>query len=130
MQRVEDLKYSIDHSWVRVDGENITAVGITDFAQESLGEITFVELPSVGITIGKGEFLCTIASQKTMVDLPAPLSGEVVSINQELERDPKLINESPYESGWLVEFRVSEPGEFTDLMSIHGYEKFLQDEHS
>jgi len=128
MNNPRDLKYSIDHAWVRMQDGNTATIGITDFAQESMGEITYVELPNIGTTVGKGEFLCTIASQKTMVDLPSPLSGEVVSVNEELETEPQLINESPYEKGWLIGFKASRPEELDDLMNSEGYEKFLEDE--
>lgn len=130
MKNPQDLKYSIDHAWVRMQGEGSAVIGITDFARESMGEITFVEFPEVGISVGKGEFLCTIASQKTMVDLPSPLSGEVVSVNEKLETKPQLINESPYEKGWLIRFMASKPEELNELMSSEGYEKFLEDEVS
>lgn len=128
MNNPQDLKYSIDHAWIRMQGEGSAVIGITDFARESMGEITFVEFLGVGISVGKGEFLCTIASQKTMVDLPSPLSGEVVSVNEELEAEPQLINESPYEKGWLIRFMASKPEELNELMSSEGYEKFLKDE--
>lgn len=128
MNNPQDLKYSIDHAWVMMQGEGSAVIGITDFARESMGEITFVEFLGVGISVGKGEFLCTIASQKTMVDLPSPLSGEVVSVNEELEAEPQLINESPYEKGWLIRFMASKPEELNELMSSEGYEKFLKDE--
>jgi glycine cleavage system H protein len=128
MNNPRNLKYNIDHVWVKTQGGNSATIGITDFAKESMGEITYVELPHIGTTVGKGEFLCTIASQKTMVDLPSPLSGEVLSVNEELETEPQLINESPYEQGWLIGFNASKPEELDDLMSSEGYEKFLEAE--
>jgi len=128
MNNPQELKYNKDHAWIKMQSGNDATMGITDFAQESMGEITFVEFPEVGMNIGKGEFLCTIASQKTMVDLPSPVSGEVVSVNEEIESEPNLINDSPYEKGWLIGFKTSKPEELDDLMTSEGYEKFLEDE--
>lgn len=121
-----DLKYTIDHTWVKIDGEKIATIGITYYAQENMGEMTYVEFPEIGSRVNKEEFLCVIASSKAIIDLPSPLSGEVTETNEELIMKPKLINESPYKEGWLVKLKASNLEELNGLMSIEAYKAFIE----
>ena len=120
----DDLHYSKDHEWVRVEG-NIAVVGITDYAQDSLGDVVYVELPDVGSTITQGKVFGTIESVKAVSDVIAPMSGEVIGINEAVSETPELVNEDPYTSGWLVKVRLSNPSEADGLMSAKTYESQL-----
>ena len=128
MKNPQELKYTEEHLWVRIEEENIATIGITHFAQENMGEMTYVELPETGIELSQGEFLCTVASPKAFVDLNAPLSGEVVAVNEEVVVKPKIINESPYERGWLVKVKATKVEELDDLMNSEAYEGFIENE--
>lgn len=121
-----DLKYTIDHTWVKIAGEKIATIGITYYAQENMGEMTYVEFPEIGSRVNKEEFLCVIASSKAIIDLASPLSGEVTETNEELIMKPKLINESPYKEGWLVKLMASNLEELNGLMSIEAYKAFIE----
>ncbi len=123
----EDLKYAVSHEWVKVD-DDLATVGITDHAQSELGDIVYVELPEQGTTIQKGSVFGTIESIKTVSDLLAPVSGEVVEVNEELPETPEQVNESPYASGWMIIIRMDDPSEIDDLMSSDQYEAFLQEQ--
>lgn len=116
----EDLKYHAEHDWARVDGD--TAVfGITWFAQDALGEVVFVDLPAVGDTVTKDESYAEVESVKAVSDVIAPLSGEVIEINEDLEGGPEAINDESYDGGWLVKVRLSEPGQVDDLLDRDAY---------
>jgi glycine cleavage system H protein len=117
-----DLKYSKEHEWVRQEGDTAT-VGITDFAQDQLTDIVFVELPEVGRQVKAGEAVAVLESVKSVSDVYAPLGGEVVAVNTELEAHPELVNESPYEKGWL--FRLKAAGEAGEMLDDKGYQAFL-----
>jgi len=124
-----DLKYSKTHEWVRIDNATGTAtVGITHHAQDTLGDITFVELPKVGSSLKKGGECGVIESVKAASDLLSPLSGEVLSLNGALESAPELINSSPYADGWLYTVRLADKSEFDGLMDAAAYGKFLETE--
>ncbi len=123
----DDLKYTATHEWVKVDGE-LATVGITDHAQSELGDIVYVELPEPGATIRKGDVFGTIESIKTVSDLCAPVSGEVVEVNDELPETPEQVNESPYSTGWMVIVKMDDPSEVEDLMSAEQYEMFIQEQ--
>ena len=113
----QDLKYAKSHEWVRTEGEE-AVVGITDFAQQQLGDLTFVELPPVGEAVTAGTVMGSVESVKAAADLYAPVSGEVVAINEELENAPELVNEDPYGKGWMLRIAVSEtPGELLDAQA-------------
>jgi len=121
----KDLKYSKEHEWARIEGDE-AVVGITDYAQEELGDITFVEAPEKGASVKQNEVFATIESVKAASDIYAPLSGEIVETNEALEEHPEVINESPYEKGWICRIRLADAGEAENLMSAEGYEKYLE----
>ena len=119
-----DLQYTRTHEWVRREGDTAT-VGITDHAQDELGDVVFVELPEEGVTFGAGDAFGTIESVKAVSDLYAPVGGEVVEVNSALDDLPEKVNEDPYGDGWIVRLRVSGEG---DLLSAEEYEKVLEEE--
>ncbi len=119
-----DLQYTRTHEWVRREGDSAT-VGITNHAQDELGDVVFVELPEEGTTFGAGDAFGTIESVKAVSDLYAPLGGEVVEVNFTLEDAPEKVNEDPYGDGWIIRLRVSGEG---DLLSAEEYEKVLEEE--
>ena len=119
-----DLQYTRTHEWVRREGDTAT-VGITDHAQDELGDVVFVELPEEGATFGAGDAFGTIESVKAVSDLYAPIGGEVVEVNSALDDVPEKVNEDPYGDGWIVRLRVSGEG---DLLSAAEYEKVLEEE--
>jgi glycine cleavage system H protein len=120
-----DLKYHAEHDWARIDGDTAT-LGITWFAQDSLGEIVFYDPPQVGATIAKDEPYAEVESVKAVSDVIAPLSGEVTEVNEALSDTPEKINDSPYDEGWLVRIRLSNPGEADDLLDAAAYEASLE----
>ena len=120
----KDLRYTKEHEWVRVKGQE-AEVGITDFAQGELGDVVFVELPAVGARLAQMKSFGTIDAVKTVSDLFAPVSGEVAAINTELKENPALINQSPYEKGWMVRITIANPAELDQLLSAEAYEKSL-----
>ncbi len=119
-----DLLYTKEHEWVRIRGQE-AEVGITDFAQGELGDVVFVELPAVGSAVRQTKSFGTIDAVKTVGDLFAPVSGEVVAVNTELKLSPALVNQSPYEKGWMIRIRISSPAEAGSLLSADAYEKLL-----
>ena len=125
----KNLKYTREHEWARVEG-NTAVVGITDFAQEKLGSIVFVELPSPGKAFGKGETLVTVDSVKAVAEVYAPLSGEVEEANESLKDNPEAINQEPYGKGWMVKSKIANPEEVGALMSPEAYEAFVAAEEA
>ncbi len=123
----EELQYTRSHEWVRTEDDTAT-IGITDHAQEELGDIVYVELPEVGVAFEGGEAFGTVESVKAVSDLYTLVGGEVVEVNGTLEESPERINEDPYGEGWLVKLRISGPG--AELLSASGYERFLEEEES
>jgi glycine cleavage system H protein len=121
----KDLKYTKEHEWVRVRGQE-AEVGITDFAQGELGDVVFVELPASGARLAQMKSFGTIDAVKTVSDLFAPVSGEVTAVNADLKNDPALINQSPYEKGWMVRIRMANPAELEALLTAEAYEKTLE----
>ncbi|HEY9118006.1 MAG TPA: glycine cleavage system protein GcvH [Roseivirga sp.] len=115
-----DLKYTKDHEWVKVDGDEAT-VGITDFAQGELGDIVYVEIETEGDTIDANEVFGTVEAVKTVSDLFMPVSGEIVAVNEELEDSPEKVNESPFEDGWMIKIKMSDPSEIDGLLSAEEY---------
>ena len=115
-----NLLYTEEHEWIRIDGD-VAVVGITDFAQSELGELVYVEVETVGETITAGEVFGTVEAVKTTSDLFMPLSGEILELNGELEDNPEVINESPYEGGWIVKIKLSNPEEVESLLSAEDY---------
>ncbi len=120
----ENLKYSKDHEWLRVEGENVY-VGITDFAQGELGDIVFVDVDTEGETLDKDEVFGTIEAVKTVSDMFMPISGEVLEFNAKLEDDPELINSDCYGEGWVVKIALSDAGELEDLMDSASYQDLI-----
>lgn len=123
----DDMKYTEEHEWARIKGD-IVEIGITDFAQDALGEIVFVELPSEGDEITKGDSFGGVESTKSVSDLCAPISGEIVEINEVLLESPETINEDPYGSGWIVKVKPHNIDELKDLMDPENYSEFLENE--
>ena len=122
----EELQYTRSHEWVRTEGDTAT-LGITDYAQDELGDIVFVELPEVGAIFAAGDSFGTLESVKAVSDIYTPVGGEVVEVNEALNDTPEKINEDPYGEGWIVKLRVSGDG---DLLSASDYEQFLEEEES
>jgi glycine cleavage system H protein len=120
----DDLQYTKSHEWVRAEEGTVT-IGITDHAQEELGDVVFVELPDVGDTIGAGDSFGTVESVKAVSDLYTPVGGEVVEVNSSLEDAPEKINDDPYGEGWIVKLSTSEEA---DLLSSEEYEKVVEEE--
>jgi len=120
----ENLKYTKDHEWVLVDGD-VATVGITDFAQGELGDIVFVEIETEGETLDKEEVFGTIEAVKTVSDLYMPLSGEVTEFNAELEDTPELVNQEPYEGGWMIKLKISDSSEIDSLLSAEDYKALI-----
>jgi glycine cleavage system H protein len=123
----EELQYTKSHEWVRNEGDTAT-IGITDHAQEELGDIVYIELPEQGATFEAGESFGTVESVKAVSDLYTPVGGEVVEVNEALEDSPEKINEDPYGEGWMVKLRIS--GEGTGLLSPDEYQQVLEQEES
>ena len=120
----EDLKYSKDHEWVRVEGDECV-VGITDFAQGELGEVVYVELPEIGESYEAGDEIGTIESVKAVAEVYAPLSGEVVAVNEALADAPEQVNEDPHGDGWLIRVKASSIEELGELMDASAYREFV-----
>ena len=119
-----DLKYTKEHEWIRVDGDT-GAIGITDFAQQQLGDVVYVELPEVGSSLTAGKVFGTIESVKAVSELFAPVSGEVVEINSSLKDRPDHVNSKPHET-WMVKVKLAGPGEIASLMDAAAYEQLIQ----
>jgi glycine cleavage system H protein len=126
MKVLAELRYSKDHEWVKVEG-NRAYIGITDYAQDELGDIVFVELPKEGAELNAGDVLGTVESVKAASDIYAPISGTVIEINDELEDAPEKINEDPYEA-WIAVLEISDSSELENLLSAEDYEKFCAEE--
>lgn len=125
LQLPEDILYAEDHEWAKPEGDKVR-VGISDYAQDQLGDIVFVELPQVGIRLGKGEQFGTIESVKAVSEMYMPVGGEVLSVNKTLEDSPELVNKNPYESGWILDIKPSDPEELRFLMNRDAYLSFLK----
>jgi glycine cleavage system H protein len=125
IQLPEDLRYSPDHEWVRLEGD-LARVGLTDYAQDQLGDIVYVELPSVGAHIAQGAVFATVESVKSVSECYMPLSGEVAAVNVPLSEDPVLLNQSPYGDGWMVLVKPDDPAAFPQLLTAEGYRARLK----
>lgn len=121
----DEFKYTEDHEWVLIEDDVVT-IGITDFAQEQLGDIVFVELPEVGDTLEAGKSFGVVESVKAVSDVYAPVSGEVVEINEELPDDPEVLNNSPYEDGWMIKLKVTDATALDGLMDVATYQEFVE----
>ncbi|TCP23500.1 glycine cleavage system H protein [Scopulibacillus darangshiensis] len=127
MNTPKELRYSEEHEWVKTEDGKV-CIGITDFAQDELGDIVFVELPEVGEDIEADEPFGSVESVKTVSELYAPISGKVVEINEELEDSPEFVNESPYEKAWMIVIEASDESEIEKLMDAESYEKMISEE--
>ena len=123
----EGLLYHSEHDWARIDGDE-AVMGITWYAQDSLGELVHYEPPDVGATVAKDTSYGEVESVKAVSDLISPLSGEVLEVNQKVVDAPELVNDDPYEEGWLIRIRLSSPGERDQLLSVDEYRRVLQDQ--
>ena len=119
-----NLKYSKDHEWIAMNGE-IATVGITEFAQKELGDIVYVEVETLDQTLDKDEVFGTVEAVKTVSDLFLPMAGEIIEFNEELERDPELVNTDPYGKGWMVKVKYSDASEMDDLLSSDDYKALI-----
>jgi glycine cleavage system H protein len=120
MNTPKELKYASTHEWARTEGDVVT-VGITDFAQDQLGDVVFVELPEVGRTVSAGESVAVVESVKTASDIYSPVSGEILEVNTVLEQAPETLNEAPYEGGWLFKVRAANPADLDGLLDADAY---------
>lgn len=120
----EQLKYTKDHEWVRIDG-NVGTIGITEYAQGELGDIVFVELPSVGKGVEAGQTFGTVEAVKAVSDLYSPVTGTVKDINKEIQDSPELVNKEPYERGWMIKVTLTNPDEVKNLLDVEAYKKLI-----
>ena len=120
----EDLKYTKDHEWVKIEGD-IAIIGITDFAQGELGDIVYVEVDTLEETLQKEEVFGTVEAVKTVSDLFMPLSGEILEFNESLETNPEKVNEDPYNEGWMIKLKISDLSEMDDLLSAEDYQNTI-----
>jgi glycine cleavage system H protein len=124
----KDLHYTKEHEWVQVDSDHIATVGITDFAQESLGDITFVQLPKEGEEIKKNDPFGVVESVKAVSDLYSPVTGRVVEVNLPLLNAPELLNEDPFHDGWMIKVEVKDETDIEDLMSADEYKDYIEEQ--
>lgn len=125
MNRPEELKYTAEHEWIKIEND-IATVGITEFAQGELGDIVYIEIETEGDTLEKGEVFGTIEAVKTVSDLFMPLSGEIIEFNEELESEPEIVNSDPYTDGWMVKIKISDISQADDLLSAKAYEELIR----
>jgi len=121
----EEYKYHKEHTWAKIEGD-IAVIGITDYAQDKLGEVLFVDLPEVGSEVKQNEVFGNVESGKVASDLYAPLSGKVIEVNEELADSPELVNESPYEKGWMIKIKIEDAAEIENLFESTDYQKILE----
>ena len=121
-----ELRYSADHEWVRVEDGGRVRIGITDYAQDALGDVVFIDLPSVGATVATGAVFGEVASTKSVSELFAPLSGLVVAVNDDLEAAPESVNDDPYGDGWICELELADAAELDDLMDPAAYSALIE----
>ena len=120
----QELQYTAEHEWVRrTEEEGVVDVGITDYAQDQLGDVVFVELPKVGASFGRMDVFGTIEAVKAVSELFSPLSGEVVAVNEGLDADPAVVNSDPYGGGWMIRLRLSDPSQMDTLLDAEAYER-------
>lgn len=123
----EDLKYTESHEWVSVEADGSVRIGISDHAQEALGDLVFVELPAVGDSLDQGDSCAVVESVKAASDIYSPVTGEVLAVNEALEDDPGIVNADPYGDGWLFQVSLDDVGELEGLMDAEAYEESLED---
>jgi glycine cleavage system H protein len=122
---LKDFRFTKEHEWIKVDGDTAT-IGISDYAQNELGDVVYVELPPVGDTFGKGDACSNIESVKAVSDIYAPLSGEITEVNEALESKPETINQDPYGDGWIFKLHIENRDELNELMSAEAYDEYLK----
>jgi glycine cleavage system H protein len=122
-----ELKYAATHEWVRLIGDDLIEVGLTDYAQESLGDVVYVELPEVGSSVSTAQECCAVESVKAASDIYAPLSGEITEVNTALDENPELINQGPYDKGWMFRIRCADVSDLDRLLSSEGYNDTLSE---
>ena len=127
MEFPEELKYTEEHEWVLVE-EELAIVGITDFAQDALGDVVFVELPEVGTAVEAGKAFGVVESVKAVSDIYAPISGTIEEVNDDLVDAPEIINTSPYEDGWMIKIRMADASDADDLMDVDAYQALIAEE--
>ncbi|MDA9201382.1 glycine cleavage system protein GcvH [Flavobacteriaceae bacterium] len=120
----QDLKYTQDHEWVRIEGDEAT-VGITDFAQGELGDIVYVEVETIGESLDKEAVFGTVEAVKTVSDLFLPLAGEITAFNEDLEDTPELVNDDPYDQGWIIKMKISDLSQLEALLTHEGYQAVI-----
>ena len=120
----DNLKYTKEHEWIRVEGD-IAVVGVSDFAQGELGDIVFLEVETIGETLDKEEVFGTIEAVKTVSDMFMPVSGEVIEFNEALEDTPELVNKDPYGDGWMIKIKMSNPAEVDELLDVEAYKELI-----
>ena len=125
MSLPQNIKYTDDHEWASIN-ENVITIGITEFAQSELGDIIFVEFPDLNINVQKKDAIGTLEAVKTVADIFSPISGLIIELNENLESNPELINESPYDEGWILKIKVNDSSEFDKLLSYTDYEKIIK----
>lgn len=123
----EGLYYTKDHLWVRIEGSDDATVGITDYGQHQLGDVVYVELPEINKKVEAGEKVASVESVKAAVDIFSPLTGQIISINEDLKDEPDLIKTDSYDDGWVFEIKMSDPSEVEDLMTATDYRAYLQE---
>ena len=123
-----DRLYSKDHEWIKNNGDGTAMIGITDYAQEMLTDIVFVELPAVGKKVAQGEPVAVVESVKSVSDVYAPVSGEVIAVNQSLEETPELINQDAFGEGWIAKLKLENPDEMKSLLGAADYDRLIQEE--
>lgn len=124
---MSDMKYTKDHEWIKIEDGNVAVIGITEFAQDALGDLVFVELPEMGASVSKGDDFAVVESVKTAAEVYTPVTGEVVAINDNLEGDAELIKKS-IEEGWIAKIKMTDESEIADLMDKAAYDKFLAEQ--
>jgi glycine cleavage system H protein len=120
----DNLKYTKDHEWVRVEGDKAT-IGITDFAQKELGDIVYVDVNTIGETVPREEVFGTVEAVKTVSDLFMPVTGEVLEVNKGIDANPENVNKDPYGEGWMIKCTIANPAELNDLLSVEDYKKLI-----
>ena len=121
---IDGLYYTKEHLWVKANGDD-AVIGITDYGQHQLGDVVYVELPEVNTEAESGDKVASIESVKAAIDVFSPLTGKIISINEDLKEDPSLVNTDPYEEGWLYEMQMSDPSELEDLMTSEDYKAYI-----
>lgn len=127
MEFPDDLKYSKEHEWVLIEG-SVATIGITDYAQEQLGDIVFVELPALGDKVSKDDAFGVVESVKSVNDVYAPISGKVLEVNDDLPENPEMVNDDPYGDGWMIKIELTDEEELEDLMTADEYKDYVAEE--